>query len=122
MKKIGVVAILSLLSVLFSAGAAEAFTNETCTVGSVSYAPAYISPTGAGSDMLIIGCSNDSTYYFLAVGTPAANSCYASVDTVKALEAVALAARTSGRSLTIPYATATCPGIGSVRVLSELIL
>jgi hypothetical protein len=111
------------LSAAFSTTSAEAFTNETCTVGSVSYAPAYISPIGINSDMLVIGCSNDSTYYYLAVGTPTSSTvCIASVDAVKALEAVALTARASGKTLTIPYATATCPGVGSVRMLSELAL
>jgi hypothetical protein len=116
-----VVSGIILLSAALSTKSAEAFTNETCTVGTVWYAPANISPINASGDMLIIGCTNDNTNYYLAVGSPiVANGCYTSIDAIKALEVVALTARASGKTLTIPYYPASCPGVGSVRVFSEL--
>ena len=108
-----------MLGIVLSSGSAKA-ASETCTVGTVWYAPAKTSPIGANSDMLVVGCSNDGTNYYIAVGTPAASGCFASVDAIKAMEAIALSAKTSGRTLTIPYYMATCPNLGSVRILSEL--
>lgn len=109
-----------MLGIVLSPRSAEANGSETCTVGTVWYAPALTSPIGASSDMLVVGCTNDGTNYYIAVGTPAANGCYASVDAIKGMESLAVSGRLSGKSLTIPWYTATCPGVGSVRVLSEI--
>src|SRR3954451_24538452 len=84
-----------LLGALLSAESADA-ANEACTVGTVWYAPAFISPIGISVDMLVVGCSNDGTNYYIAVGTPVALGCYASIDAIKAMEGLALTARTSG--------------------------
>lgn len=118
--KITAIVFLALLGIALSSTSVHAFTNETCTVGSVWFAPV-ISPIGAANDVLSIGCRNDNTFYYLEAGTQVqSGGCFADIDAVKALEAIALTARITGNPLTIPYYTANCPGLNTVRVFTEL--
>ena len=107
---------LVLFAVAFSGTRALASSNTICNAAGVWFA-ANPTPWGAGTDALVLTCSDGSAYY-LYVGA-SGGACTANIDAVKSLMSLATTARVAGNQLTVFYNTQSCQGLGNVRVLQE---
>jgi hypothetical protein len=91
--------VMSLAVLVSVVGVANADTLETCsTIKAVAY-----NDNASGGKQLYIICGNDNTTYSAYVAAPAAGTAcplYAA-DTVKAWQALALAAKLAGKSINI---------------------
>jgi hypothetical protein len=105
----------AVLVVALSAGPAEASTQETCTVSSILFQPAQ--PPTVPEDLLLVSCT-DSTSYIIYVGTP--GGCYADINAVQSMEAVALTARLTGNPMTIWWTAVSCPGNAGARIMNTI--
>jgi hypothetical protein len=110
---------LAALAVCFSNDALAAATPESnCTVTTVGYSHGYLTGTGNHRFIYVV-CSNNTVHIAYA---SAGNSGCPTVDTdsLKIWHNVALAAKLSGRPITIWWEPRTCAGTTSKRMISGI--
>jgi hypothetical protein len=106
--------ILTVSIVGLSSGRAQAATQETCTVNGILWQTPI---SGVPNDLLLISCADGSSYNAY-VGTP--GGCFMDADTVKSWEALAMAARITGNTLTIWWNAMSCPGNAGSRIPASI--